>query len=366
MKEIKTILALYDTIDFQRRKAALATVIRVEGSAYRRVGARMLVLDDGVWTGGISGGCLEGDALKRARLAIHQNKSSTVVYDTTRDDEYQIGVGLGCNGVIETLFTPIDPADPYNPISLFRKLTQQRTVHIVVAVIETRGAVPFQAGQFFDLITLKRLAEANRLEALRNRLEKDVQQLSARKRSSIVEYQLPGGSVKLLLETILPPVRLVLAGANYDVFPLARCACELGWEIVLVAAARKFSAALSGVADRLVEPAEPLPVDDFTAVVLLAHDYSTDLENLKKSLAARAPYIGVLGPKKRWLKMTQTLETQPDLMEESGLFAPVGLDIGANTPEEIAMSIIAEIIAFFSGRAGGFLRDRAEPIHSDE
>src|SRR5581483_11420513 len=107
MKEIRTIIAAWRSLDLTRTKAALATVVRVEGSSYRRTGARMLVLDNGNYLGGISGGCLEGDALRRAQKAIAQNKPSIVTYDTTQDDGAQIGVGLGCNGIIDVLFTPL-------------------------------------------------------------------------------------------------------------------------------------------------------------------------------------------------------------------------------------------------------------------
>src|ERR1700704_6104613 len=107
MKEIKAIISAYDKIDKATTHAALATVVRVEGSSYRRTGARMLVMDDGIWIGGISGGCLEGDALKRARLAIASSEASLVTYDTRDDNAYQIGVGLGCNGIIDVLFTPL-------------------------------------------------------------------------------------------------------------------------------------------------------------------------------------------------------------------------------------------------------------------
>ena len=109
MKEIKSILKAYQNLDHSTTRAALATVVRVEGSSYRRTGARMLVMDDGTWVGGISGGCLEGDALKRARLAIAKTQASLVTYDTTEDDAHQIGVGLGCNGIIDVLLAPIEP-----------------------------------------------------------------------------------------------------------------------------------------------------------------------------------------------------------------------------------------------------------------
>jgi xanthine/CO dehydrogenase XdhC/CoxF family maturation factor len=109
MKEILAILAAYNALNTSTTKAALATVVRVEGSSYRRTGARMLIMDNGQWVGGISGGCLEGDALKGARLAIAQSKPTLITYDTTDDDDYQIGVGLGCNGVIDVLISPSTP-----------------------------------------------------------------------------------------------------------------------------------------------------------------------------------------------------------------------------------------------------------------
>ena len=116
MKEIKAIIKAYNELDKATQQAALATVVRVEGSSYRRTGARMLVMDNGTWIGGISGGCLEGDALKRARLAINSSRPTLITYDTSEDDPHQIGVGLGCNGIIDVLFCPLDFDDPQNQI----------------------------------------------------------------------------------------------------------------------------------------------------------------------------------------------------------------------------------------------------------
>src|SRR6266568_5553616 len=131
MKEIKSIINAYNSIDFSNTRAALATVARVKGSSYRRTGARMLVLDNGTYLGGISGGCLEGDALRRAQKAIVQNKPSIITYDTTQDDGAQIGVGLGCNGIIDVLFTPLHK-DEQNPVRILSTVTETR---------EPKGAV---------------------------------------------------------------------------------------------------------------------------------------------------------------------------------------------------------------------------------
>src|SRR4249919_2015318 len=135
MKEIKTIIKAYDEADKTAVNLALATVVRVEGSSYRRTGARMLVMDNGVWVGGISGGCLEGDALKRAQLAIKNSKSTLVTYDTTDDDPYQIGVGLGCNGIIDVLLTPLDVNDKNNPIEILKDCVKDsRETHVLVTI----------------------------------------------------------------------------------------------------------------------------------------------------------------------------------------------------------------------------------------
>src|SRR5579871_6738937 len=120
MKEIRAIIKAYDSIDQEATGAALATVVRVDGSSYRRTGARMLVTDNGIWVGGISGGCLEGDALIRARDGIFKSQSSLITYDTTDYDPYQIGVGLGCQGVIDILFTPLDYHNKNNPVEILK------------------------------------------------------------------------------------------------------------------------------------------------------------------------------------------------------------------------------------------------------
>ena len=140
MKEIRSIIQAYKGIDFTKTRAALATVARVEGSSYRRAGARMLVLDDGTYTGGISGGCLEGDALRRAQKAIAQNKPSVVTYDTTQDDNHQIGVGLGCNGIIDVLFTPLQPAAE-NTVTLLDRVADTRVPRVLATVLRSDNPI---------------------------------------------------------------------------------------------------------------------------------------------------------------------------------------------------------------------------------
>src|SRR5215469_17888581 len=140
MKEIRTIVSAWQSIDFQTTRAALATVVQVEGSSYRRAGARMLVLDNGTYLGGISGGCLEGDALRRAQKGIALQRPSVITYDTTQDDDYQIGVGLGCQGIIDVLFIPLKPDDPQCPLKILAGIIGTR--HPVVVITVTASPDP--------------------------------------------------------------------------------------------------------------------------------------------------------------------------------------------------------------------------------
>src|SRR6187397_1062767 len=124
MKEIKDIIRSFDEAQMEGRQTALATVVHVDGSSYRRPGARMLITDEGQLTGAISGGCLEGDALRKALLVMSQQRSKLVTYDTMDDDDAKFGVGLGCNGIIQVLIEPIDETNPNNPIRFLKEVNE--------------------------------------------------------------------------------------------------------------------------------------------------------------------------------------------------------------------------------------------------
>jgi xanthine dehydrogenase accessory factor len=126
MKEAEDIIKAYNEAVLAGKKTALATVVHVDGSSYRRPGARMLITEDGILTGAISGGCLEGDALRKALLVIMQQQSMLVTYDTSDEDDAIIGLGLGCNGIIQVLIEPLQAGNADNPISLLKIITGQR------------------------------------------------------------------------------------------------------------------------------------------------------------------------------------------------------------------------------------------------
>lgn len=369
MKEIRAIIDAYYKIDFSKNKAALATVVRVEGSSYRRSGARMLVVDSGEWVGGISGGCLEGDALKKAKFAIAQNKSSIITYDTTDDDPFQIGVGLGCNGIIDVLLTPIDPQGSENQILNLEKCIESREPKVFVTILKFKGNnAQISVGQSFLADKENNLSKLFSLKNDIESFEKDLLNCRLSKQSIIKNYQTQNGEIQLFLEVIIPATHLIIFGGNYDIYSLIKLAKEVGWKVSVVCNPLKVHKSLFEMADAVIEKdkVHKIEIDEFTVAVLMAHDYETDFQNMLKLLKTNILFIGMLGPKKRTDKMFLQLAEEGNPICEKDLVriaTPVGLDIGATTPEEIAISIIAEIKTFFSGRDGSRLKFRQGAIY---
>jgi xanthine/CO dehydrogenase XdhC/CoxF family maturation factor len=362
MKEIRTIVGAWQSIDFQTTRAALATVVRVEGSSYRRAGARMLVLDNGVYLGGISGGCLEGDALRRAQKGIALQRPSVITYDTTQDDDYQIGVGLGCQGVVDVLFTPLESDDPGCPMRVLAGLTGIRQLAVVVTVTGTPD--PEMLGRTCLYTDEASFREAVPLGPAASQVFTDIRSAQHERQSRSVVY----GELHLFVEVILPAVHVVAFGGSYDMRTLLQQTRELGWDSTVVLNTARIDKTLVAAAATVLDSrgsAAPM-LDDYTAVLLMSHDYRTDMSNLQRVLPSRVPYIGMLGPRKRAERLFDALaEAGCPLGDEDlrRVYAPAGLDIGAATPEEIALSILAEIRCHFSRRQGGPLRLRAGSIY---
>lgn len=361
MKEIRRILQEYDQIDFSTEKAALASVVNVEESSYRRIGARMLVRSNGMWTGGISGGCLERDALKRSQMAIFKNEATRVVYDTMDDDENQIGVGLGCNGRIEVVFTPISPEQENNELEQLRRIISSDQPAIMLKVIdeEEGGTLLGQHLLLEDLSTIPSFAGVPAAE-----MEKYVAETLEKRKPRLFHYETETGPIKLLVEFIRPETRLIIIGDNYDVAAMLGIARELGWETYLVGKRQKLTQEMYDLAHKVVayEQADELPVNEYTAVMLMSHDYNKDKWMLPLFAAKQPRYMGMLGPKKRLHKMQGDLP-EVDFDQLSFLYSPTGLEIGAESPSEIALSIAAEIVATFREKPGGFLREKEGTIH---
>ncbi|GAB3753121.1 XdhC family protein [Spirosoma pomorum] len=365
MKEIKAILDIYDQIDLSQRKLALATVVYVEGSAYRRPGARMLISDDGRWEGAISGGCLEGDALRKARQVILDGQSMVVRYDTMDDDANSLGIGLGCNGIIDVFIEPIDPTDETNPIALLRDFVQLRDQRVIATVYRSDPATRLSAGSRF-------VCTDNSVDAVPGWLLNDMEAVMDLGKPLTTTYLLEGGLVDMFIERIDTGIELVIFGAGYDTIPLTRLATEIGWQVTITEdciahlSPKRFPEATCVLYADAQAVTQKISITDRTAAVLMSHNYKYDQAVLTNLLATIVPYVGVLGPRKRYEKMQNEWRNTGHHFSQQELdrvHSPIGLDLGAETPDEIALSILSEIKAFFSQRTGGFLKEKIGPIH---
>lgn len=368
MKEIIDIVAAYEKAVKAQKKTALATVVLVEGSAYRRAGARMLITEDGQLTGAISGGCLEGDALRKARMVIMQQEPLLVTYDTMDDDDAKLGVGLGCNGIIHILIEPVNDKQ-INPITLLKAAIASNGYSVLVTAFSIEERKRPQPGSCLYLDNDQILP--NGLDSLpyRNELLKDAKNVLNNQSSAITSHD----GYTIFVECVKPLISLVVLGAGNDAIPLIRIAAVLGWNITIVdgrpnyATAERFPSVKKILVAKPEKVLDSLEINEWTAFVLMTHNYNYEIAFLKELLPLHPSYIGILGPKKKLERLLDELEENGTAITERNLetiHGPVGLDIGSETSEEIALSIIAEVKAVFSKRNGRSLKYKTTVIHS--
>ena len=383
MNEVRALVEAFDAANSRGERCALATVVSVEGSSYRRPGARMLVCEGGTSTGTISAGCLEGDAVEHAKRVIRAGEAKLVEYDTaSTSDEMAWGLGLGCNGVVRVLVEPLIPDSPY--VEALRRSCEAHADIAPVAVATVYQHTPSESASAAARIkTGARLYLDGDGNVTREKLsgpvaallEGEVRALSSGGVTSGAHvFDVGGAGVKVFVETLLPPVPLVIFGAGHDALPIVELARGLGWQTEVVdpqarpASLTRFAAADHVTLARPEDVAERVRITPRTLALLMSHNYSHDLELLKFVLASPAAYVGVMGPRKRTERMLSELaagDVAFRLGEEdwARLYSPAGLDIGANSPAEIALSIVAEMRAVLDGRRGGILRERRGSIH---
>ena len=367
MKEVTDILKAYSAAKASGKKTALATVVKVEGSSYRQPGARMLVTEDGILTGAISGGCLEGDALRKALLAIHQKQNKLITYDTSDESDSDFGVQLGCNGIVHILFEYIDESVAYNPIYLLKQSAAERKEAVVLTLFSLeRNAVQIGTVLVYreDLV----ISQRTDLKALHVAFK----EVLYSKSSIIKKIQLEDHEHEALIEYIPLPVSLVLAGAGNDAQPLVKMASLLGWEVLVGdgrathSTAKRFPEAKQILVTKPLKLVENSSIDSRTFFVLMTHNYKYDLEVLKLLLETDCMYIGILGPKTKLNRMFDDLSAEGIVVTKAQLdriYGPIGLDIGAETSEEIALSVVAEIKAVMEGKTANSLKHKKNKIH---
>ena len=306
------------------QRAALATVVRISGSAYRRPGAKLLVTADGEMCGSVSGGCLEADVRENALHVMRDGKPRLLHYDTGSDDTTVWGLGMGCNGAVDVFVQPA--AGDSSEIAAVLELLRGDRPFAISTVIEGSG-------------------------------------LGAR-RVTIGETPHPEPGV--FVDTFVPPPRLFICGAGDDSIPLAATATDVGFRVTVLDHRAGYLAPerfVSGVELRTARPDDgfgtPSPgADGF--VVIKTHSLAHDRNWLRRALDTEAGYIGLLGPRPRVER----------LIEEAGaagsdrVFGPVGLDLAAEGAEQIALSIVAELMAVRAARTPRHLREKENAIHA--
>jgi len=372
MKEIQDIVLAFDEAQKQDKQTALATVVHVEGSSYRRPGARMLVTEDGQLTGAISGGCLEGDALRKARQVMVRQKARLVMYDTTDEDDAKLGVGLGCNGIIYILIEPIQAEDPVNPVQLLKKYLSIRQKVVLVTLFSLQDLHADQPGTCYYQDQLGETAGKLANKQIAANLQPSIVYAMEHSKSGITPIDITDSMLTAFVEVLHPTVRLVIIGAGNDVMPLHQIAFILGWQSIVVdgrapyATQTRFPTAYQVIVSKPDQVLSYFETDERTVFALMTHNYNYDMAMLRQLINLNTTYIGALGPKKKLDRMLEELEAEGIFLtadQQEKIYGPIGLDIGAETAEEIALSIVTEIKAVLSGKKSSSLRNLEEPIH---
>lgn len=357
MKEIKTILENLRIASNHKIKTALASVVNVHGSSYRRTGARMLIREDGFWFGSVSGGCLEGDVIAKAREVIKSGKAELFKYDTRQNAKNSFGMGYGCNGLLEILIEPLEENPTNHPFALLDQIASQSELQGLSTVFYTEDEVVAVPGERYHSNGLSFIQSTELAERIKNDLKTAIETDESISKT----YKINGKKVKVFHEVFQPNLNILIYGAVFHVVPFMRIAHELGYNVHITDSFEPIQPIWNFPNAEELELLDEEKVSSLIkgtpnlAVVFLTHNFFYIKEELPKVLKSDAPYIGILGSRKKTEKILREAHVNKDNYSSSELAKihyPIGLDIGANTPEEIALSIIAEIRAFFSNRTG--------------
>ncbi|MFB6221694.1 MAG: XdhC family protein [Halolamina sp.] len=362
----------------ENRPAAMAVVTDVEGSAYRRPGARLVVTEESA-LGAITAGCLEGPVAETARNAVEEGVPTTETYDLTDDDEDAWGMGLGCNGVIDVL---VDPVDASLRPALDAMARKERSVVATVLSVGNQSVTDVAPGDRVTVFADGSVADAeplagtgraqlpgDLLDAVSAALDDSLASLSA---SETVTVEFAGTEIAVFCDAYEPVPTLLVFGSQGDVRPVSRFARETGFRVQVVtgrgakADAERFPAADTVQSLRAPEVGDAVAAPAHTYAVLMSHNFLDDRLALGSLLNTDVPYIGLMGPRKRFAEMRDAFADEGRELSPSELdriATPVGLDLGGDEPTQIGMSVVAEVLAAVNGRTGGRLSDRNGPVH---
>lgn len=347
-------------------KLVMATIIHTEGSTYQKAGARMLIRESGELMGILAGGCFESDLAEQAQAVFQDGKARRILYDMRSPDDAIWGLGLGCDGAVHVLLQLLKPDDNYMPLDIFAQVCAGQR-HGVLATVCSSENLETPVGQTLFLDTHMQDDEVV-VDNPDNLLAGLAHQVLLEDKPMLLDYDIDDTPSRIFLDPIKPPRRLLILGAGPDAAPLTRLAGQLGWRITLVdhrpanIKAERFPEAEEVLNIAPSEIKAKLSLNRFDALMVMTHSIDYDERYLRQIAGSNIPYIGLLGPSHRREKLLENLCVLADKIHDRA-FGPAGLDIGANTPEEIALSIMAEIQAVSANRSGGRLYLSTEPLH---
>lgn len=380
MRELKRILRTADRLRAEDKAAVVATIVEIDGSSYRLEGARMLVRPDGQYVGTISGGCLEGEVAERAMRVLESGTPDLVTLEQ-QEGEDPFGFGSGCGGTIHVLLEPLRrESDAPDALSLIRQCVTRRTAGALATVYRTEGSLAGERGRHLLVTAETPSGRGNvKADALRTAIAADASDVLRKGRPLRTSFNVSRGRADVMIEYVEPPLRLLIFGEEHDAAPLVAQADLLGWEPVVIggSSAPELEEQFPGATDHIALP-HPEEISEVLshvgardAAVAMSHNYIRDRAVLRFLLRSDIGYVGALGARSRLKQLAEDFaagdtpadRAAHDAMADGRLHAPVGLDIGAETPEEIALSIAAEVQAVFAGASGGFLSDGTGRIH---
>lgn len=335
----------------------LGTVIATEGSTYRKPGAMMLIAADNGYCGLISGGCLEADLAAHARQVFSDGKTRKVSYDMSHGDDFAWGLGLGCDGIIHLMLQRMVRSDGFGFLEVLNGAWNTRRSGLI-SLVTSSSDPHICAGNF--AIDCGEDSCAGEPLLLQNMYSAERSSFSAghdmSRRYWYDALTTANGEIDLLVFPIMPPPAILICGAGHDAIPVARLAVEMGWSCTIVDHRPGFARAGRFPASCRVQVLQPgelstrVSLATTDAAILMTHHLGYDRSYLQQVIEAGVAYVGLLGPRAR----------RDRLLVEIGVtgqhvHGPAGLNIGAEMPESIALSIIAEIHAFLNRRDGSML-----------
>lgn len=371
MHELTALIETCQTLANNGDNVAIATVVKTNGSTYRRPGARFTLTSSGQTVGMVSGGCLEEAVRDRAQQVLESEEPLLVTYDGTAAEDIVWGLGLGCNGIVQVFIEWVDPQRSAY-LAFIEDCLRQRQWGVLATVFAAQGDEPTAVGSRLMLTADGTVTSHIDAPALSAALAETARAVLAEERSRVMTLATDRGAVEALVEVIKPPTPLLIFGAGPDAVPLVQLAKALGWHVTVIdhrpayAKRERFILADAIEVSRPEAVAECVTLDSHTVAVVMTHHYLTDQTLLHTLLPSPLRYLGVLGPRPRTERLLQELQQAGMELHDDNrqrLYAPVGLDIGAETPEEVALAIVAEIQAVLSRRSGISLRHRTGSIH---